>query len=658
MVLVVRIRCSALLGGVGLAIVAATGCGPGDSPPPDATAASPAAEGPRRPLANPEAAVGAEVCAACHADLAFAQADHPMARTAAAVDGESRDRWFSDEMLGRPVAWPGGFGPEPRYRRVGEGGVRFGVSGTGAEHAEVAVDAVFGSGLRGATPVSFAAARRMRELRLSFSASHDGWIATPGGEADADPLGDLDDAEATDDCVGCHATALAWDAEERFDPHRAVLGVRCERCHGSGIAHVEAQSAGGGPGPIFHPGRLNAAGQVAFCGQCHRQPTDFEPSEILARDPALARHAGASLMMSACFRESPSQTTIGCTECHDPHSPEPAGPARTGAVCRRCHDDPATLHSRTEVAAGADCAGCHLPEKREVFGGTPFTDHWIRIPGEEPPPPGSARSRADLAWLETLYGSRVAGTHPPQRAARLRVGLAELLHLRRDSVNAQALIREALALGPDYRTRLKAAALLRDGGRAAEAIGILRAAAEERPGTPHAFFELGDLLLETGDFAGAAPPLAAAAELSPDSSGVRVALGRALLGAGRPAEAVAAFRQGLSLSPGDPEALGRLAGALAAHPRREVRDPLEAVALAERLANRFSFAEPHSLDVLGAAYAAAGRFDEAVRAAERAAALASRAGDAALATEVRARLSLYRSRRAFIGPLPAEAPRR
>lgn len=658
MVLVVRIRCSALLGGVGLAIVAATGCGPGDSPPPDATAASPAAEGPRRPLANPEAAVGAEVCAACHADLAFAQADHPMARTAAAVDGESRDRWFSDEMLGRPVAWPGGFGPEPRYRRVGEGGVRFGVSGTGAEHAEVAVDAVFGSGLRGATPVSFAAARRMRELRLSFSASHDGWIATPGGEADADPLGDLDDAEATDDCVGCHATALAWDAEERFDPHRAVLGVRCERCHGSGIAHVEAQSAGGGPGPIFHPGRLNAAGQVAFCGQCHRQPTDFEPSEILARDPALARHAGASLMMSACFRESPPSTTIGCTDCHDPHSPEPAGPARTGTVCRRCHDDPAALHSRTEVAAGANCAGCHLPEKREVFGGTPFTDHWIRIPGEEPPPPGSARSRADLAWLETLYGSRVAGTHPPQRAARLRVGLAELLHLRRDSVNAQALIREALALGPDYRTRLKAAALLRDGGRAAEAIGILRAAAEERPGTPHAFFELGDLLLETGDFAGAAPPLAVAAELSPDSAGVRVALGRALLGSGRPAEAIASFRRAVSLSPEDPEALGRLAGTLAAHPRRQVRAPAEAVALAERLANRFSFGEPRSLDVLGAAYAAAGRFEEAERAAERAAALASRAGDPAFAAEIQGRLSLYRSRRAFIGPLPAEAPGR
>lgn len=655
MILRMRSRWLACVGGAGVAII--VGCGPADSSRPDAISISSALEAPRRPLAAGEAGVGAEVCAACHADLAAAQAGHPMARTAAAVDAESRERWFSDERLGRPVAWSAEFGPEPRYRRIGEGSVRFGVPGMGSD-AEVAVDAVFGSGLRGATPVSFAAARRMRELRLSWSASHDNWIATPGGEADADPLGDLDDAEATGDCVGCHSTALAWDEDGRFDPHRAVLGVRCERCHGSGTAHVETQSGGGEPGPIFHPGRLTVAGQVAFCGQCHRQPTDFEPARILSREPGLARHAGAGLMMSACFRDSPPETTIGCTECHDPHAPEPAGPARTRAVCRRCHDDPAALHSRAEVAAGADCAGCHLPERREVFGGTPFTDHWIRVPGSEAPPPGSPRHRADLAWLETLYGARVAEENPPQRAARHRVGLAELRHLRGDPVGARTLIREALALGPDYRTRLKAAALLRDSGRAAEAIGILREAAAERPGTPHAHYELGDLLLDSGDFAGAAPALETAARLSPDSAGVQVALGRALLGSGRPTGAVVAFRRALSLAPDDPEALGRLAGTLAAHPRRDLRDPGEAVALAERLAARFSFAEPRSLDVLGAAYAAAGRFDEAVRAAGRAADLASRAGDAALAAAVRARLSLYRSRRAFIGPLPTDPPGR
>ena len=246
--------------------------------------------------------MGAEVCAACHADIALAQAEHPMARTAGAVTEATRDRWFSDEMLARVVSWPAGIGPQPAYELEAEGGVRF--TAPGADPPEVPVDAVFGSGLRGLTPVSFAPGGRLRELRLSFSHAREGWFPTPGGEEDEDALGNLDTTEESANCIGCHATALAWDEDGRFDPHEAVLGVSCERCHGSGIAHVEAQSAGGDPGPIFHPGRLSPADQAAFCGQCHRQPTDFEPREILARDPLLARHAGASLMMSACFRES------------------------------------------------------------------------------------------------------------------------------------------------------------------------------------------------------------------------------------------------------------------------------------------------------------------------------------------------------------------
>lgn len=572
-----------------------------------------------------------------------------MARTAAPVDAGTRARWFSDEMLARPVAWRDDYGPEPRYRAEGGSGVRFGVAAS--DDAEAEVDAVFGSGLRGATPVSFAPGRRMRELRLSYSQAHAGWIATPGGEEDADPLGDLDGPEATEDCVGCHATALAWGEDDRFDPHRAVLGVRCERCHGSGIAHIESQSAGGAPGPIFHPGRLDAAAEVAFCGQCHRQPTDFEPGLILERDPALARHAGAGLMMSACFRESPPETTIRCTDCHDPHSPNPAGGAVTRAVCSRCHADPASLHADPAVSAGADCAGCHLPERREVFGGTPFTDHWIRLTGDAATP-GSAAGRSDLAYLESLYERRAAETNPPQRAARLRMGLAELLHLRRDLARSQQIIREALALGPGYATRLKGAALLRAGGRSAEAAAAFREAAADDPTKPHAFYELGALLLEAGDAAGALAPLQEAVRLSPESAGVHTAYADALLGAGRVREAVEALRRAASLAPDDPAAPGRLAGILAAHPRREVRDPAEALRIAERLAAGFSFGEPRSLDVLGAAYAANGDFEAAARAAERAAAVASSAGDAAFRAEAAARAALYRAGRPYIGPLP------
>ena len=51
------------------------------------------------------------------------------------------------------------------------------------------------------------------------------------------------------------------------------------------------------------------------------------------------------------------------------------------------------------------------------------------------------------------------------------------------------------------------------------------------------------------------------------------------------------------------------------------------------------------LDTLGAAYAAAGRYDDAVRAADRAIALTRR--DTALAEAIRERRALYRSGSAF-----------
>ena len=625
------------------------GCG-GD--PDRAESPSRQATAPREPLAAADEGVGAEVCAACHADIVLAQAEHPMAQTAGVVTEATRDRWFSEEMLARAVSWPPEFGAQPAYEIQPDGGVRF--AAPGADPPEVPVDAVFGSGLRGLTPVSFADGGRLRELRLSFSHAREGWFPTPGGEEDEDALGNLDTTEESANCIGCHATALAWDEEDRFDPHRAVLGVSCERCHGSGIAHVEAQSASGDPGSIFHPGRLSPAEQVAFCGQCHRQPTDFEPREILARDPLLARHAGASLMMSACFRESNPAEAITCTECHDPHLPDPTGPARTRAVCSRCHEDVPSLHRQTVVTAESDCTGCHLPTESEAFHGTPFTDHWIRLPGD-PPTPASAAGRRELAWLEELYQRRMPEVNPPAKAARLRAGLAELLHIRGARSEAQALLREALGLGADYETRLKAGALLRDGGRTAEAIAIFRDAAAERPQTPHAHYELGETLLQSGDFAGAVGPLTTAAALSADSAGVHAALGAALLGADRPAEAIAAFRDALRIERELPVALGPLAGILAAHPRRDLRNPSEAVRLAERLAGQFSFQEPRSLDLFGAALAAAGDFASAMEAAERATTLAAGAGANELAAAIGQRLALYRAGRAYVGPLPADS---
>ncbi len=612
---------------------------PADAPATDTPTAIP----PLHPLADPAEAVGAALCAACHAEIAGAQAAHPMALTAAAIPGDARDIWFSEGMLAEARHWPDDLHPAPSWE-LDDGMVRLRAGEAAAE-----VHAVFGSGLRGITPVSFAPNGRLRELRLSFSRARGGWIPTPGTEDDADPLGDPDTPEEAGTCLGCHTTALAWDGDGQFDPHRAVLGVTCERCHGSGIPHLEAQSEGGDPGPVFNPAVLNPAAEVAFCGQCHRQPTDFEPREILARDAGLVRHSGGSLMMSACFRKTPPASTIACTECHDPHRAEPVAPERTRAVCSRCHQDPATAHRTTAVAADADCAGCHLPTEQRAFAGTPFTNHWIRL-SDDPPAPGSALAREELEWLESLFRRRVGESHPPFKAARLRLALAELLHIRGSRAESRRLMDEALEIGPDYEGRLKTAALLRDGGANTAAIRILRDAIAADPAIPHAWYELGDLLASTGAHAEAIPLLRQAIERSTASAGLHATLGAALLGAGRPVEAIAALDDALRLDPGHAEALGRLAGILAAHPERRVRDPERAVRLARRLAAGLSLAEPRSLDLLGAAFAAVGDFRRATAAAEEALRLAG--PDPALAAGIANRLALYRSGRPFVGRIP------
>ncbi|HZL99203.1 MAG TPA: hypothetical protein VFD43_03030, partial [Planctomycetota bacterium] len=64
------------------------------------------------------------------------------------------------------------------------------------------------------------------------------------------------------------------------------------------------------------------------------------------------------------------------------------------------------------------------------------------------------------------------------------------------------------------------------------------------------------------------------------------------------------------------------------------------------------------LDTLAAAYAAAGRFDEAIETAERALRLASSSNEQALAAAVARRLELYRRGEAVgAGPSPPGAPR-
>ncbi len=125
-------------------------------------------------------------------------------------------------------------------------------------------------------------------------------------------------------------------------------------------------------------------------------------------------------------------------------------------------------------------------------------------------------------------------------------------------------------------------------------------------------------------------------------------LGAALLERGEVESAIVHWREAARLRPGSLDVANNLAWLLATAPDPRHRDPELAVRLAERAARRAGDDAVDVLDTLAAAYAAAGRFDEAIGAQQRAIALAERAGRKAVASEFRRRLALYRSGRPYV----------
>jgi len=149
-------------------------------------------------------------------------------------------------------------------------------------------------------------------------------------------------------------------------------------------------------------------------------------------------------------------------------------------------------------------------------------------------------------------------------------------------------------------------------------------------------------LAQQGNPAEAAKQFAVLAQLRPDAeSHYRLALSLDLLG--QPERAADHYRQAIRLKPEWVEPLNDLAWMLATTPSQQLLDPTEAVRLAERACELSQYKEARFLGTLDAAYAAAGRFSEAITMAEQARKLALAEGNQQLAEMAAARLELYRS---------------
>jgi len=112
-------------------------------------------------------------------------------------------------------------------------------------------------------------------------------------------------------------------------------------------------------------------------------------------------------------------------------------------------------------------------------------------------------------------------------------------------------------------------------------------------------------------------------------------------------EAIIVLREGLSHNPDSVLLANSLAWILATSWNDDVRDGAEAVKWAKIACRGTKEKNLNFLDTLAAAYAAAGRFDEAVAAAERAVDLAKQNGETDRAAGIAARLRLYENRQPY-----------
>lgn len=159
--------------------------------------------------------------------------------------------------------------------------------------------------------------------------------------------------------------------------------------------------------------------------------------------------------------------------------------------------------------------------------------------------------------------------------------------------------------------------------------------------------ELGQALFEAHRPAEARDEFEKALRYKPGDTDLRDHLAAALEAEGRIGDAIKEYRAVLDVNPAQTSALNALAWLLSTQPDAKWRNGSEAVELATRACQLTSDKNALYLQTLAAAYAEAGRFDDAVAAANKALDLAKAAGDSESMARLEKMAGLFQGRQAY-----------
>jgi tetratricopeptide (TPR) repeat protein len=189
--------------------------------------------------------------------------------------------------------------------------------------------------------------------------------------------------DTTPRCLECHNTWFEHvpGTRNQYNRDNFILGLTCEKCHGSGRDHIawhQANPKADTGHAIVHPGHLTRERLTEVCTQCHSNAIhprtrsfQYRPGEalddyyktIVTRYPEEDHVANQAQYMrqSKCFQKSDDLT---CVTCHNPHRSGEAARGTPERSCLKCHKS-ADCGEQPRLPAGvrSNCVGCHMPAR-------------------------------------------------------------------------------------------------------------------------------------------------------------------------------------------------------------------------------------------------------------------------------------------------------
>jgi tetratricopeptide (TPR) repeat protein len=216
------------------------------------------------------------------------------------------------------------------------------------------------------------------------------------------------------------------------------------------------------------------------------------------------------------------------------------------------------------------------------------------------------------------------------------------------TAQAIAHFEQSARLRPDSaRAHFNLGTALTLAGRPDDSIAEFRRALAINPDYAIAHNNLGNVLLMQGNASDALQQFRETLRLDPANAEAHYNVGSLARARGDWLEALSQFRQALTLNAASTTTQAGLAWILAAAPDPSLRDPSEAVRMAEHMAGVTERKDAVVLDLLAAAYASAGQFDRAVETSQAALDLKP---PAPIAAAMQKRLELYRQRQPYVAP--------